>query len=346
MPSKDQLPVLDFSNNLNPYGPPPEINDSALTIRELVAKYGSSDALELKQTIARFLGIDSENVGVGIGATQILFALPEVLQATRAIIPRPTFWEYGVANERSGVPILYIELDPDTEFTVDLTSIERQLSPGDALYLPNISNPTSRLLPKEQLIGFIQRNPEVQVIIDETYLLFHSEFASETLTSSVQEYQNLHIALSFSKFFTIPGVRVGAIISNLDMVKKYTAQAYIPYSMAPVAIHTAELALQSTEFIEQTRVKMREERLRLQTVLESELPNHLKQITPDGNFILAKLSSGYSDEEVVQTLLEKHDILIRKGSDLIGLDKSWIRFCVRLPEENDKLVSALKSTLL
>lgn len=335
---------IDFSNNLNPYGPPPGVCALTLSHQSLLAEYGPADAQLLKRAVSGSLAIPEETLGIGLGATQVLFALPKMLRSKRSVVPKPTFWEYEVASGRAGIPVIDLPLAEADSFSLDLKALDATLQPGDALYIPNISNPTSRLSDKHVLLELVSRHPETDFVIDETYLMFHHDFRAQTLSDEVVKHANLHVVLSLSKFYTIPGARVGVLVSHPEFIRIYEEKAFIPYSLSPLSLFAAIEAVQDEGFATETRERMKVERDRVVSLLREQFADALAIVSPDGNFVLARIINGRMDEEIAQHLAVA-GIIIRKGSILPGLTHEWIRFCIRTPEENERFLVELKRAL-
>lgn len=334
--------ILDFAQNLNPFGPPSTIDWTNPSTKEKALSYGDSHGIEFRKKLATFLGVSPEAVGIGSGATEILFSLPSVIPYARAVIPMPSFWEYEVANRRAGRQIVHIPLSVDNDFAWSLELFKSNLREGDAVFLSNVCNPTSQLFRKEDLLALIRSNPSVHFIIDETYLLFRAGFSQETLTKDTLSNPNLSVVLSLSKIFSLPGLRIGVLVSSPQVVKEYDEKVYIPYSLNPISEAIATQALNAPGFLDETRDFMENERSRVSENLRV-LSSKLHVVEPYGNFILCKLHDGIAMAELAPKLLEVGGLFVRSGSEIPGLDDSWFRFCLRSSSENDLLVEALKS---
>ncbi|NTV55222.1 MAG: aminotransferase class I/II-fold pyridoxal phosphate-dependent enzyme [Candidatus Moranbacteria bacterium] len=98
-----------------------------------------------------------------------------------------------------------------------------------------MNNPTSVLYEKERLLSIVKEFPDVIFVVDETYLLFRSDFSSLTLSDSATTYENLFVIMSLSKFFSLPGIRLGVMVSGALNRENYMNGFHIPYSVNPLA---------------------------------------------------------------------------------------------------------------
>src|SRR5436190_6237589 len=94
--------VLDFSVNVNPYGP------SAAIVRAVRAaaidRYPDPTARAARQALARACAVDVAEIIVGNGAADLLWTVARVLlrPGTTALVVEPTFSEFGEAASIAG----------------------------------------------------------------------------------------------------------------------------------------------------------------------------------------------------------------------------------------------------
>lgn len=336
-----KTPLDDFSQNLNPF----PFASSFFPRNELLLleKYPEPYGDVARQATANFLGVPVSSVGLGAGATQILFELPRLISYERAVIPTPTFWEYEFLNERHQKTIVTFPLSEELEFDLQCEELEKILQPGDAVFICNINNPTSRIIDATRLLSLVRKRPDVFFVVDETYLLFLENFNAQTLSSSAPELTNLIVVISLSKFLRVPGIRVGCFIAHPSLIRKYYEKLYVPFSLNHLCDKFVPDFLSQTTHIEKSRRAIARERDRVCMYLAEHFSDRIKVIPPIGNFVLIKLLTGQKDHEIADALF-LHNILIRKGSD-IAMAPEWIRFCINTKSNNTHLLSALNSVV-
>lgn len=343
LPARDDG-YLDFSENLNPYGLPVYLSKTKWRLKPLLAGYADPYVGRLRNSVGSFFKVSKDTCAIGTGSTEILFALPRILQGKRAVLPYPAFWEYEAINKRAGVPIEIVRMDEARCFSYDFSVIENLLKPGDVVYLSNVCNPTSQLMDRKEFLQLVSSHQDCHFVVDETYLLFRSDFQHETLTGETVRRHNLHVVTSYSKFFSLPGIRIGFLFSNPEFIAKYMEDIYIPYSVSRIAEQAVVDSLLNSNFVDYSRLYMDQERDWVKTQIQTFFPSRLEMCVPNGNFVLAKLVTGQTDKQVNE-LLSRFRIHVRLGSDLPGLDSSWIRFAIRLRSANRRLLGALNSVL-
>jgi threonine-phosphate decarboxylase len=337
--------MLDFSVNTNPFGPPRSLMKALRKNIYMIGEYPDHLNVKIFLLLAEFFGISKKNIALGVGSTQILFDIPKLISYKRAVIIVPTFWEYTAFNVLFKKTIKKIELLEKNNFEPNYLSIQRVLMPGDCMFICNINNPSSILYDKKQIFKLIEDNPSIQFVVDETYLLFRSDFAEQSLVGQVNKYANLHIVLSLSKFFSIPGLRIGVLVSDKKTVGIYREQFHIPYSLNPLVLVALDHLLKNKKFISQTRMFNDKERIRLFALLNQKLESRMKCARPEGNFILGQILSGQKSQEVKESL-KKAGILIRDGHELHDISGEWIRFSIQTVKSNNILVEELDRILI
>ena len=341
---EDSEAPIDFSQNLNPFVSPINILLFIKDDLEALNTYPEPYGKKVRQASANFFNIPYDAVAAGVGSTQILFNIPQLISYERAIIPAPTFWEYQVLNERAGKEIHAVPLREENNFDIDFEELEQIVQAGDAVFLCNINNPTSRVVDHTALLEFIKNHPEIYFIVDETYLLFAESFDKESLTHHTGEYANLIVIISISKFFSIPGVRIGIMIASKELIKKYYDMVYIPFSLGSVSEKVIPRLFKELSYIKRSRKFITEERNRVVQKVENKLGSRVHMVSPHGNFILMKVQTGQTDKQIASMLLER-DIIIRIGSE-ISLSESWLRFCIHTKKNNDYLLKILDEILI
>ncbi len=335
--------ILDFSSSINPLGPPPS------AIRELkealwkISVYPDSNYHDFRSAVAEYLGLSStENVVEGNGSTELIYLFASLFAAkAKAIIPLPTFGEYERAVLiNSGVPA---HVACDENFGMSFDRILDAMEDGSRiLFLCNPNNPTSLTTPKTKLLRLIETASEkdVKVLLDETFVEFVDE-GEASLSSRVEEYPNLFIIRSLTKFFALPGLRIGYGLASRKLAKQLRS-AKMPWSVNALAQEAAIAALHDLPYIEKSRKVVARERDYLYSKLKQ--IKNLTPIRPEANFILSKILKGGDAVELQRELLAKR-ILIRDCSSFRGLGGEYFRVAVKLRKQNVLLLSALKEAL-
>jgi threonine-phosphate decarboxylase len=184
------------------------------------------------------------------------------------------------------------------------------------------------------------RDKSTRVIIDETFIDFNENQSLKHLT---EQFDNLYVLRSMTKFFGLPGLRAGYVISSEKNIIKLREQQE-PWTMNVLAQYASIESLKDRQFIKRTIVYVKEARHRLIAEL-NKLP-YLKIFPSAANYLLLKLdkSSPITVPRLYERLLQK-GIIIRKCDSFEGLDDKFFRVAVRKNRENRRLIKELAQAL-
>ena len=335
----DPSEILDMSSNINPLGPPPGLLDYLKENLDAIARLPEVDAGETIERFGSFSGIDFNRLLAGNGTTQFIYALPRILETGKALIVGPTYADYGDACRLQGIPHAFLMADESKEFMPDLDQLEKNLTAVDTVFICNPNNPTGALVPSDRLRDLCRNYPEKNFIIDESYLDFVPDAENHTLVNSGLD--NVIVLLSISKIFKLPGLRIGFIAAAENRIQKFK-KYLLPWSvnsLAQLAInYICDHSAMIRSFISETRVYVTDQRQQFhRAVCHTDRFRLFNSQTP---FVLIRLNSGRSDQYVWQNLA-RDKILIRRCSNINGLNEKFIRISLKTPAENRLLASRL-----
>jgi len=341
----DPSKILDFSSNVNPLGPP---SSSINRIKENLWKvpyYPDRSYNNFRNQVAEYLGLDTiDNVVEGSGSTELIQLFAELLisEGDKVVIPVPTYGEYErIVRIRRGIPVL---IRSTRTFGLDIDRIKQELGNDcKAIILCNPNNPTSTILKRNDLISILNLASEkgVFVLIDESFVEFAEE-AEISVSLQVKEFANLFIIRSMTKFYALPGLRIGYGIAPLKLADRFR-RIKMPWSLNSLAAEAGISALQDLKYMQKTRELISEERRYLYSGLKE--IHGLTVFEPKANFILVRIQKGMTAEKLKESLLDRYSILIRDCSSFTGLGREYFRVCVRLRNENSLLLSGLRTIM-
>jgi histidinol-phosphate/aromatic aminotransferase/cobyric acid decarboxylase-like protein len=174
------------------------------------------------------------------------------------------------------------------------------------------------------------------VVVDEAFMDFLPPDREQSLISVVQEYPNLVILRSLTKFYSLPGLRLGYAIAHPERLQRWQALRD-PWPVNTLAAAVAAAVVQDTEFQQQTWAWLPPARLQLFQGL-AQVP-FLQPLESAANFLLVQ--SEQSSLELQQRLLQHHQILIRDCVSFPELGDRYFRVAVRSNTENERLLQAM-----
>lgn len=326
--------VIDFSANINPYGLPEGVK-KVFDNMDVLLNYPDPDYKDLKGSIATFENLKSDQIIVGNGGIECLFLLAEHLAFKRILIPVPTFVEYERAFSKYGeVKFHYL----DHSFELDIRAIKRDLDDVEAVMLCNPNNPTGHLIKKDHLLDLLDytNKRSIYLIIDEAFIDFTDDEASNTLVDMIKDYDNLVILKSLTKFFAMPGLRLGYLMTSNESLLDDIQSSRMPWSVNTFAAMAGVEALKDQGFIKKTKDWIESERMWLYSQLQA---LGLEVFSSQGNYIFFK-SIDNLDEK-----LARHGIMIRNCSNYEGLNEGYFRIAIKERSLNTRLIERLKEIL-
>lgn len=325
--------IIDFSSNINPLGYPKILDEVIVKGLKSLTAYPDIQYRALRQALARYLGCHQDEVIIGNGAVEIIDHFCRNYE--RIVLCLPCFAEYIGRPHIYHKQIMKIRLPGD--FKVYAALLEGQVKPGDLVLLGNPNNPTGRRIDRIELLRIQQlaEENEAFLLLDEAFF----EFCPEDYDSIQLFYgkENVCIIRAATKFFGLPGVRLGYACARQDIVRTYNETA-LPWRINAIADLTGRVIFQETEYIKKTKAYIEQQRQFMLSQLKT-----IKGITAyptDTNFILLKLL--HDTEDDLFDRLIRHGLLIRKASSFEGLDNTYIRVAVKDQESNTKLLNALR----
>ncbi len=337
--SKDPRDIIDFSSNINPYLVD-NLDKYLLEGLKECIKYPDIEYTRLRENISNYLGIDSSFIIPGNGATEIIYLLMKIIGKRIAIL-NPTFSEYERSAKLSNLDVLSLYLNKDKSFDLDIENIESNIDKFDSLFICNPSNPIGKVYKLEKLLKVLSDNNKL-LIIDETFMEFVEHEEKYSLVNYVKDYPNIFIIKAVTKFFGIPGIRLGyGICSNKYLLQKiYDIKE--PWSINTFADIFSNYIFKEKKYIKDSKSFFAKER---KFMLENlAIIKNIKVYDTNTNFILIKLKNKKANE-LRQELFLKGDILVRDASNFKSLDDSYIRIAIKTHEENLKLLSQINKIL-
>ena len=341
--------VEDYSQNLNPLGPPPDLEEFIAEAVKECGHYPDADSTVLKEKIAKHYGLSIENIAMGAGSSEIIRNFPYVFvnPGESVLMFTPSFAEYTQQCRLAGVQVDYIPLKAENDFRIDLDELYAKLRSKHyrALYICNPNNPTGRIESRDKIREIVRfcESEGTLVFLDETLLPLCSKYSLTTLIREVNDFTNLLIAESFTKSFAIPGLRIGYAISNPVIIAEME-KARLPWNLGTIE---QAVGIQLTEFeIDHVR--------NASHILEKEkdvMRDRLEDVGMhidypcDSFFYFVPVDSFGVDGAKMTELMLKDGIMIRDCASFGPEYRNYIRFCVKDRARNERFVEAMEKAL-
>ena len=218
------------------------------------------------------------------------------------------------------------------DLTFDCDAIEAEMAKGcDAIILCSPNNPTGCMYPKDRLVRLLEQNPGTAVIVDEAYY----EFSRETAAGMLGTYENLIVFRTFSKAFSLAGLRVGYGLMNPALAREVN-KAKLPYNINFFSIAAAIKLLRNRDMLAGKIDELIAEREVMYNAM-----NGIDGVTvypSRANFMI--FETPYSPSKIFDDLLED-GLLVRNVSSYPMLDRA-LRVSVSTPDDNKRFLASLE----
>jgi threonine-phosphate decarboxylase len=341
----DPSDIIDMSSNVNPLGPPAGLGAFLKENLEAITALPEADAALLVRSFARRYGIDPASVLAGNGSTQFIYTIPLALASRSALILGPTYADYADACRMHNVQFKYAIARESQGFKADINRKGVGVDDTDTIFICNPNNPTGVLYTADEIESFCRAVPDKRFIIDESYLPFVPSGNAESMIG--RGLPNVIILNSMSKFFRIPGLRIGFAIASrriIDALARY-AQPWCVNGLAQIGVrYLMENQGDVNTFTRQTHELLERERKRFGEKFKTHPGIALFESST--SFILGKLNHRHTADEICRALLDDK-ILIRNCSNFKGLSNRFFRISLKNREQNivliDKLLNLCRS---
>ncbi len=327
--------MLDFSANINPFGMPDAIRNAAVEAIGDCTAYPDPYCRILRLKLSEQEGISEGWILCGNGAAELIYSFAYSLPTDKpALIVSPTFSEYQAALSAAGIKVEHFMLDEQKDFVLDDRITVIDFSKYSALFICTPNNPTGITVKPGLLIKLAETG--IRLFCDMCFMDLTAFPQLYDIPDLLKNFPNIVVLRAFTKSFAIPGLRLGYVLcSDRDFLKRMSEKAPC-WNVSIPAQNAGCAALGCREWLSDAVKNIGTERERVASALHS---MGIKVFPGEANFLLL-----YSDEDLYKELIEK-GILVRDCSNYMGLKKGYIRIAIRRPEENEKLLSAVKEVL-
>lgn len=337
--------LIDFSANINPLGMPSGAGKALIKSLESIVHYPDPECKHLKKGLAFFHHIGCNNLLLGNGSIELIHLIPRALKAKNILIVTPTFSEYEFAVKSNGARAVFVKAGEREKFKINIPKIMKCIPGIDLVFLCNPNNPTGSYLPRDEIsvLSELCAKSKTILVLDEAFMDFMENGDKITMVPEASRNKSLLILRSLTKFFALPGLRLGYLIGHKNLIGRIAPFQY-PWNVNSLAQAAGEEVLRDRGYIKKSKEYILKERASLTADLKK--LKGLKVYTPSANFIFCKLENGNvrRAKELSERLIEQ-GIIIRRCHNFRGLSDRFFRVAVRKKDENAKLISAMKRIL-
>ncbi len=334
----DTSNVICLATNENSYALPQEIQEKLYEEINFTNRYPKIDNEKLKQLLADRYNVKSENIVIGAGSDELLTltALKYVDNGENTIMSDPSFFRYKDITELAGGNCKLVK---GTNFCHDLEAIKESIDDKTKIvFICNPNNPTGTYISSEEIESFVKSVPEnIIVVVDEAYFDFVYPKTNQSSVKLIDNYPNVLVFRTFSKYFGLAGLRIGYAIGNENVIEGIN-RLRSPYNVSSLAQTAAIEVLKNNGFFDNTYYEEinRERQFYYDAFKEIDI----EYIPSQANFIFAKF--GDICEEWCEQL--KHLNIIIRPCRMFGYPE-YVRISIGNHAENMMLVQALNKII-
>lgn len=333
--------IIDFSSNINPLGLSTTLKNIFIKSFDNISRYPDITYFDLKNAISDYENVFIDDINLGNGASESIFNIVRAIKPKNVLLFVPTFSEYEQAVFTIDANIKYSYLYEKNNFNITSKNIDDITSDIDMIFLCNPNNPTGNLIDINILESILKKCFEcnVNLVVDESFLDFVEDSYKYSCKRFLKDYDNLILVKSLTKFFAIPGLRIGYSISKNNYIVRSIENITVPWNINSIVSDLTIQCLKEKEYISKTIFYIKEQKEYLFKELKK--IEDLKVFNPSANFIMFKLKKNI---DLKERLLD-FNILIRHCDNYEGLDATYFRVAVKNSENNKKLINIMKKII-
>lgn len=322
---------IKLNTNENPFPPSQRVINSLTKFDfNKLRKYPDPDTSKLKEVLGKKFNLLDENIFIGNGSDEVLSLIfLAFFRGKKILFPEITYSFYSSFAKLALSKYEKIPLEKD--FSINLKKYNKN---AYGIIFPNPNAPTGISIDYEKIKSFIRFNPKKLIIIDEAY----ADFNSFNCIDLVQKFKNLVIVRTFSKSYSLAGLRIGFCLANKSIIKQLAKvkNSFNSYPVDQLAEIAAITAIKDSSYFNEIIKKIKNNRAWLEKKFIQMGYNFIKS---DTNFILVKPKK--KSAKNLYLYLRSKGILVRYFSNPKKLS-SYLRITIGDFDECQKLVNYLK----
>lgn len=304
-----------INRNENDWGCSPAVLTALTALEpEDICRY--PDEMPLQRAFADQLNVPVERIRITAAGDEAIRMVIDGLTepGDTVVIPTPEFPIFRWCAETRRRQVAAVPLDEN--FVYDLPAIISAGRRAALVVLMSPHNPAGTTLAREQLQEILTALGDTPVLLDEAY----GEFAGMSFSAMTAEFANLLVLKTFSKAYGLAGLRLGALISQPQLLER-AAAVQMPYAVGTPAIRAGLAALKDPTFVRMVCDGVTRNRERLREALAGmDIPS----LPSGGNFVSAWFGQ---DAARVHRQLANAGVLVRDVGNEHRMP-GWLRFTI------------------
>lgn len=323
--------LVKLNTNENPYGPSPRALDAIrAAATDDLRLYPDPNGQALKDAVAQYYGIQSDQVFVGNGSDEVLAHIFLGLfgHGRPVLFPDISYSFYPVYCGLYDIAFETPALDEDFQIVV-----EDYFRSNGGIIFPNPNAPTGSALALEAIERIVVGNPTSVVVVDEAYV----DFGAESAVALIGRHPNLVVTQTLSKSRSLAGLRVGLAMGQAPLMEalERIKNSFNSYPLDRLALAGAVAAFEDRAYFDETCRQVVESR---ESLVAQLLERGFEVLPSAANFIFARhVQKGGA---VLAAGLREHGVIVRHFSRPERI-ADFLRITIGTPAQNQALITAL-----
>lgn len=319
---------VDFSSNIAFNNHSTEIYEHLRERIETIGNYPDPEAIRLTEMVAKYHSLPTDQVIITNGSAEAFYLIAHLFSRRGLIktaITTPSFSEYEDSCTLYGHKVSYIPLNE--LFTADLSDYT-------SVWLGSPNNPDGYRITVKEMTELAKKYPTCYFVVDRAY--------NELSNDEEQDKEIPHNAIitnSFTKAYAIPGLRLGYIVADSDIISELLTMRP-PWSVNSLSLIAGEYIMEHHSELQPSTEELIGESIYLQDEISK--IDGFEVTKSNCNFFLIKILGDETADNLQEYLVKNHKLLIRNASNFRGLTNQHIRLAAQHRTENNKLIEALK----
>jgi histidinol-phosphate aminotransferase len=324
--------IIKMASNENPLGMSPKAA-AAMASVGVDGRYPDAAGFDLVEAIAAKHGVSPESVILGNGSENIIELVAKTFMGpgTSGVVSQYAFICFELSAHAVGADLIRV---PAREYGHDLTAMSAAITESTvAIYVANPNNPTGTFVPRAEMEAFIRSVPDrVLVVLDEAYYDYLAPEDRFDGAEFVKQFPNVLMTRTFSKVYGLAPLRVAYGLSSPEIVELMN-RVRLVFNVSSPAQAAALAALADEEFLQRSYDV---NRAGMDQVISALNDMGLRYVPSKGNFVLVEVG----DAVAVDKAMLRAGVIVRPVAGY-GLP-TFLRLSIGLPEENARMMAALK----
>lgn len=297
-------------------------------------------SLSLKKVLSKTLNVSIDNVCIGNGSSELLISISLLQKKYKNLVVIPTYDVFFNAIDRVNGTVCLINLNESDNFewTDETTKMIVKAIKKDksirTIWLCSPNNPCGTLISLKSIESILKIFDGI-VIVDEAYIEYVDDYEKKTAVRLIKKYTNLIVLRTFSKMYSLAGLRIGYCVSNKIIIEKIE-RTNLYFNTSNISQKSAELALMDVEYIKNIKKK--------NVSYKTKLVNELRKINniKIGSDTKTNLLIIKHRKKKLYKLLKSKGIITKDLSKTAGMPKGYVRLGVRDIKDNKRFINVLR----